>query len=54
MEEDETVKNNKVLSKKHSSRSIFITEDDVSNENLDNFNEEDYLSWVSHSIGILL
>lgn len=50
MEEDETVKNNKVLSKKHSSRSIFITEDDVSNENLDNFNEEDYLSWVSHSI----
>ncbi|CAH1731205.1 unnamed protein product [Aphis gossypii] len=50
IEEDETVKSNKVLSKKHSSRSIFITEDDVSNENLDNFNEEDYLSWVSHSI----
>ncbi|XP_026821295.1 DNA repair protein complementing XP-G cells isoform X2 [Rhopalosiphum maidis] len=49
VEEDVTMKNNKVSTKKYSSRSIFITEDDVSDENLDNFNEEDYLSWVSHS-----
>jgi len=51
MEEDVTMKNCKVSSKKYSSRSIFITEDNVSNENIDNFNEEDYLSWVSHSKG---
>ncbi|KAL5237165.1 hypothetical protein ACI65C_004575 [Semiaphis heraclei] len=49
LEEDVTMKNSKVSTKKYSSRSIFITEDNVSNENLDNFNEEDYLSWVSHS-----
>ncbi|XP_022161036.1 DNA repair protein complementing XP-G cells homolog isoform X2 [Myzus persicae] len=49
MEEDVTIKNNKVPTKKYSSRSIFITEDNVSNENVDNFNEEDYLSWVSHT-----
>ncbi|XP_060847212.1 DNA excision repair protein ERCC-5 isoform X2 [Rhopalosiphum padi] len=49
VEEDVTMKNNKVSTKKYSSRSIFITEDDVSDENIDNFNEEDYLSWVSHS-----
>uniref|UniRef100_A0A2H8TPS1 DNA repair protein complementing XP-G cells n=1 Tax=Melanaphis sacchari TaxID=742174 RepID=A0A2H8TPS1_9HEMI len=49
MEEDVTIKNNKALSKKYSSKSIFITEEDASNENIDNFNEEDYLSWVSHS-----
>lgn len=51
MEEDVTMKNNKVSSKKYSSRSIFITEDNMSNENIDNFNEEDYLSWVSHTKG---
>lgn len=54
MEEDLTIKNSKDLSKKHSSRSIFITEDDASNENVDNFNEENYLSWVSHSKGIYI
>jgi len=51
MEEDVTIKNSKVSSKKYFSRSIFITEDNMSNENVDNFNEEDYLSWVSHSKG---
>lgn len=51
MEEDATMKNNKVSSKKYSSRSIFITEDNMSNEDVDSFNEEDYLSWVSHSKG---
>jgi len=54
VEEDVTMKNNKVSTKKYSSRSIFITEDDVSDENIDNFNEEDYLSWVSHSKGTLI
>lgn len=54
LEEDVTMKNSKVSTKKYSSRSIFITEDNVSNENLDNFNEEDYLSWVSHSKGKLI
>ncbi|KAL4103452.1 hypothetical protein QTP88_018829 [Uroleucon formosanum] len=49
MEEVVTMKKNKVSSKKYSSRSIFITEDNMSNENIDNFNEEDYLSWVSHT-----
>ncbi|XP_060858120.1 DNA excision repair protein ERCC-5 isoform X1 [Metopolophium dirhodum] len=49
IEEDVTMKNNKVSSKKYSSRSIFITEDNMSNEDVDSFNEEDYLSWVSHS-----
>lgn len=45
--------NNQVSSKKHSSKSIYITEDDtLPNElNLDTFNEEDYLLWVSHSKG---
>lgn len=51
MEEVVTMKKNKVSSKKYSSRSIFITEDNMSNENIDNFNEEDYLSWVSHTKG---
>ncbi|XP_016661395.1 DNA repair protein complementing XP-G cells homolog isoform X2 [Acyrthosiphon pisum] len=49
VEEDVTMKNNKVSSKKYSSRSLFITEDNMSNEDVDSFNEEDYLSWVSHS-----
>lgn len=53
IEEDTSMKNNEFAPKKHSSKSIFITEHDtLSNEiNLDNFNEEDYLSWVSHSKG---
>lgn len=52
MEEDISIKNSKASSKKHSSKSIFITDDDVSNETyLDNFDEEDYLSWVSHTKG---
>lgn len=38
--------------KKHSSESIFITEDDVANEMyLDNYKDEDYLAWVSHTKG---
>jgi hypothetical protein len=53
IEEDTSMKNNEVVPKKHSSKSIFITEhDSLPNEiNLDTFNEEDYLSWVSHSKG---
>lgn len=54
VEEDSTTTNDKTPSKIHSSKSIYITEDDLSNENcFDNYNEEDYLSWVSHSKGNL-
>lgn len=36
----------------HSSESIFITEDDLANEKyLDNYKDEDYLAWVSHTKG---
>lgn len=53
IEEDTSIKNDQVASRKHSSKSIYITEDDkLPNEiNLGTFNEEDYLSWVSHSKG---
>lgn len=55
VEEDICVKNNKATSTNNVSKSIFITEGDLSNERyVDNFNEEDYLSWVSHSKGKLL
>lgn len=42
--EDISMKNNKASC----SKSIFITEDE---NNLDHCNDEDYLSWVSHSKG---
>lgn len=51
IEDDISTKNSKASSKKHSSKSIFIT-DDVSNEiDVDHFDEEDYLSWLSHTEG---
>jgi len=55
IEENICVKNNKAVSTNNVSKSIFITEDDLSNDRyFDNFNEEDYLSWVSHSKGEML
>lgn len=47
VEEDIIVKNNKATSKKHSSKSIFITKDE-SNES---FSDKNYHSWVSNSEG---
>lgn len=48
--DDITVNNASI--KKHSTESIFITEDDLANEKyLDNYKDEDYLTWVSHTKG---
>lgn len=50
IEEDDSTKN-KTPSKIHSSKSIFITDEDSNKMYIDSFKEEDYLSWVSHSKG---
>lgn len=50
IKEDESMKN-KSPSKTHFSKSIFITDEESNEMYNDNFNEEDYLSWVSHSKG---
>lgn len=50
IKEDDSTKN-KSPSKIHSSKSIFIADEESNEMYNDNFKEEDYLSWISHSKG---
>lgn len=51
-DEDINIINNKAPSRKHSSEHIYITENDKSNDKFpDDFNEDDYLSWVLSNEG---
>lgn len=51
VEEDIIVKNNKATSKIHSSKSIFITEDESNESFSDNCNDKNYHMSVSNSKG---